>query len=66
MPKYLDENGLAKQIAIEKQTFIMRSEAQQANAVPVDSTPTSGSTNLITSGAVYTALGDIETLLAAI
>jgi len=31
-----------------------------------DITPTSGSNKPITSGAVYTALGDIETLLAAI
>lgn len=31
-----------------------------------DTTPTSGSSNPITSGAVYDALGDIETLLASI
>ena len=31
-----------------------------------DTTPTSGSSNPITSGAVYDALGDIETLLAQI
>lgn len=34
--------------------------------VSPDTTPTSGSNKPITSGAVYTALGDIETLLAAI
>ena len=31
-----------------------------------DSTPTQNSANLITSGAVYSALGDINTALAAI
>jgi len=31
-----------------------------------DNTPASGSTNLITSGAVYSVLGDISTALAAI
>lgn len=33
---------------------------------PIDSTPTSGSTNLVTSGGVYSVLGDIETLLNSI
>ena len=32
----------------------------------VDTTPTSGSTNLITSGAVYTSLGDINTVLESV
>ncbi len=36
----------------------------------IDTTPTSGSDNLVTSGGVYdaidTALGDIETILASI
>ena len=37
------------------------------DAIPkVTSTITSGSTEVITSGAVYDALGDVETLLAAI
>lgn len=34
--------------------------------ITADVTPTQNSTNMITSGAVYTVLGDIETLLAAI
>lgn len=34
--------------------------------INADVTPTQNSTNMITSGAVYTVLGDIETLLAAI
>lgn len=35
-------------------------------ALNPDSVPTSGSTNLITSGGVYSVLGDINTALAAI
>lgn len=34
--------------------------------IPLDTTATSGSTNPITSGAVYTALGDISTALTTI
>ena len=32
----------------------------------VDTTPTSGSTNLITSGGVYTVIGDINTVLESV
>ena len=32
----------------------------------VDTTPTQSSTNLITSGAVYTAIGDINTILESV
>lgn len=34
--------------------------------INVDVSPTSGSTNFVTSGTIYSVLGDIETLLAAI
>jgi hypothetical protein len=34
--------------------------------INADNTPTQGSSNMITSGAVYTVLGDIETLLAQV
>lgn len=34
--------------------------------INMDTTPTSGSSNAITSGAVYSALGDIQTALTAI
>ena len=37
-----------------------------AEAQTPDTTPTQGSSALITSGGVYAALGDVETLLAAI
>lgn len=45
-----------------KTAFALGAAAEKA----VDTTVTSGSANLITSGAVYTMCGDIETLLAAI
>lgn len=63
MAKYLDENGLATQISIEKATFISKSDVQE---VEVDSSPTANSTNLVTSGGVYSVLGDIETLINAL
>lgn len=53
MAKYLDENGLATQISIEKATFISKSDVQE---VEVDSSPTANSTNLVTSGGVKTAV----------
>ena len=34
--------------------------------LPIDTAVTANSTNLVTSGAVYTVIGDIETLLAAL
>lgn len=53
MARYLDENGLATQISIEKATFISKSDVQE---VEVDSAPTANSTNLVTSGGVKTAI----------
>lgn len=53
MPKYLDENGLAAQIAMEKATFINKNEVQEEE---VDNSPTSNSSRLVTSGGVAGAL----------
>lgn len=57
MAKYLDENGLATQISIEKATFISKSDVQE---VEVDSSPTANSTNLVTSGGVYNAIPSVS------
>lgn len=58
MPKYLDETGLATNIQIAKDTFMPK--------MTVDSAPTADSTNLVTSGGVYSVLGDIESLINAL
>lgn len=41
-------------------------ELQTTNELSIDTVPTQNSDNLITSGAVYTAIGDIETALSQI
>lgn len=41
-------------------------ELQAINELSIDTVPTQNSNNLITSGAVYTAIGDIETALSQI
>lgn len=62
MAKYLDENGLATQISIEKATFISKSDVQE---VEVDSSPTANSTNLVTSGGVKTAVDSKQDALVS-
>lgn len=41
-------------------------DANGTLSINMDTTPTSGSTNAITSGGVYNVLGDIETLLSEV
>ena len=56
--EYVDLHGIT---AAEREAW----NAKQ-NALTFDSTPTSGSSNPVTSGGVYAVLGDVESLLAAI
>ena len=47
-------------------TRVNQAIAAKQDALTFDTTPTSGSTNPVTSGGVYAMIGDVESLLAAI
>ncbi len=74
MAKYLDGAGLAHYTGRLRKDFVRKTDTEQVegldttevDVLDIDDEPVSGSQNLITSGAVYTAIGDIEALLAAI
>jgi len=58
--KRLGENNLAMIAARVKADYIPKSDTVQAQAISVDTTPTEGSDNLITSGGVYDSLAGKE------
>lgn len=52
--KTLSDISLKKLLTLIKTNFFRKSEAQEVSAVSVDDIPTQGSTNLVSSGGVYT------------
>lgn len=70
MSKFLDNTGLSYLIGKIKDAFVAKADTTTVQGVDVDNTPTSNSTNLVTSGGVAEyvdgIVGDIETILAAI
>lgn len=71
--KALTTNGLTELITLIKSTFIPNTNVENtteidvinATTVGVDTTPTSASNNLITSGGVYSALGNKQDTLVS-
>lgn len=55
MAKVIDSTNLGYLISKIKAAFWPKTDVQQ---IGIDTTPTSGSTNLITSGGVYNAIPD--------
>lgn len=53
MGKFLDETGVSWLIAKIKSVFLTTEDAEAVDVVDVDAVPTSASTNLVTSGGVY-------------
>ena len=53
-------------MADSNKKYVTKSEVGTAAAKNYTSTVTQNSTDLVTSGAVYNVVGDIETLLASI
>lgn len=54
--KVLSETGLTKLIQKIKESFIRVTDVESVTEVGVDTAPTTGSDNLVTSGGVYTAV----------
>lgn len=55
MSKFLDETGLGHLIEKIKTAFVSKADTIPVSTIDVDTTPTANSTNLITSGGVYSA-----------
>jgi len=60
--KTLSTTSLKKLLNLIKTNFFQKSEAQELTVINIDTTPTSGSQNLITSGGTKTALDQKENL----
>lgn len=63
MSSFLDGTGLGHLIEKIKANFIATSDTTTVTSVGIDSAPTASSTNLVTSGGVYTALGDKQNVI---
>lgn len=59
-------NATVKQITVPSGNSTVTVEIHDARITAIDTTPTQNSPNPITSGAVYTALGDINTVLESV
>lgn len=57
MIDYLNSTGLAYLLGKIKSAFVKTTDTVEVSGVDVDSTPISNSSNLVTSGGVYNALG---------
>ena len=60
MSKTLNDNRLKQIFSLIKTGFFAKSEAQQVDAIGIDTTPTSGSGNLVTSGGVYSYIQSLD------
>lgn len=56
MSKFLDGTGLTDLLNKIKSAFVAKTDTAVATVVDIDSTPTANSSNLVTSGGVYTSL----------
>lgn len=54
--KVLQENGLKAFMTSILNKFIKKTDTEQVNTIDIDTTPTAGSNNLITSGGVASAI----------
>lgn len=62
--KLLSDNGsLQKLIQLIKSTFVNKNDVSE---LAIDNEITENSNNLITSGAVYEAIGDVESILISL
>lgn len=61
--KTIDDSNLGYLVSKAKASFWPKTDVVQ---ISIDTTPTENSSNLVTSGGVYSVLGDIETLINAL
>lgn len=54
--KVLSDAGLSKLIQLIKSSFISKTDVETVSELEIDTAPTLDSSNLVTSGGVYTAL----------
>lgn len=64
MAKFLDGIGLTDLLNKIKNAFVAKADTTEITSVGIDSTPTTNSTNLVTSGGVAAALEDIPSTYA--
>ena len=63
MSSYLNETGLAYLIGKIKTGFISTTDTTAATTVSIETSPTNNSSNLVTSGGVYTALSGKQDII---
>lgn len=62
MWKIIDNTNLSYFISKIKAAFVSKTDVVTANVVDIDSTPTANSTNLVTSGGVYSAIPPVPVI----
>lgn len=59
--KIIDDTNLGYLFSKVKAAFWPKTDVEEVGEISIDSTPTSGSSNLVTSGGVYSAIPTVPT-----